>query len=71
MSGKQFLSPKEVEDILGVSASTISRRVKDHTIPAVAFGGMLLIPASFIRDLEERAMDNLKPSKGPDGGSRS
>jgi excisionase family DNA binding protein len=70
MSGKTFLTPKELGAILGVSPSTVSRRIKDHTIPTMAFGGMLLIPASFIKDLEDRAMATMEPSKGPDGGSR-
>lgn len=70
MSGKLFLTPKEIGAILGVSPSTVSRRMKDHTLPTAEFGGMLLIPASFIKDLEDRAIASVKLSKGPDGGSR-
>jgi len=55
MPGKKFLTPKEVAFSLGVSASTVSRRIKDKTIPTVLFGGMRLIPASFIDDLEGQA----------------
>jgi excisionase family DNA binding protein len=70
MSGKLFLTPKEVGSTLGVSPSTISRRLKDKTIPSEKFGGITLIPAAFVKDLEDRAMASLKPSKGPDGDSR-
>jgi excisionase family DNA binding protein len=55
MSDMLFLTPKEVEKTLGVSTSTVYRRIKDGTIPTVPFGGMRLIPATFLKDLENRA----------------
>jgi excisionase family DNA binding protein len=68
MSGKTFLTPKELGAILGVSPSTISRRIKDKTIPSVEFGGMRLIPATYIQNLEDSAMASLKPTQDSDGG---
>jgi excisionase family DNA binding protein len=65
-NGKLFFSPKEIASILGVSASTISRRIKDGTIPTALFGGMRLIPASFIDDLGNQASN--KPTQGMVGG---
>lgn len=68
MSDRLFLTSKEVGAITGASPSTIARRIKDGTIPTAEFGGMRLIPVSFIKDLEDRARANMKPLKGTDGG---
>lgn len=69
-SSKQFLTPKELGAILGVSPSTVSRRIKDKTIPVVEFGGMLLVPATYVRCLEDQAMTSLEVTKGTNGGAQ-
>ncbi|PSR23385.1 MAG: DNA-binding protein [Sulfobacillus acidophilus] len=44
---RRYYSPKEISAITGLSMATISRRIKDGTIPAVRIGRRLLIPASW------------------------
>lgn len=44
---RRYYSPKEISAITGLSIATISRRIKDGTIPAVRIGHRLLIPASW------------------------
>jgi len=46
-------SAEEVAEALGVSMSTVHRRIKAGEIPTVPGMGRLLIPAPFIHDLLE------------------
>jgi DNA binding domain, excisionase family len=68
-NGKLFFSTKEIASLLGVSSSSVSRRIKDGTIPTVLFGGMRLIPASFISDLEAQA--GVKTTESSNEGAKS
>jgi excisionase family DNA binding protein len=50
----QFCSIKQVQEIMNLSQPTLYRHIKSGEIPAVRIGGRVLIPASFIQELEDR-----------------
>ena len=62
-SADKPLTVKEAADRLGVSPSTINRRLAAGTIPSVPGLGRSLIPASAVKDL----LDGQAPRKGGDG----
>jgi excisionase family DNA binding protein len=45
MSGKQFLSPAEFAELLGVSTKTVRRQIQAGKLPAWRFGGQWRIDA--------------------------
>jgi excisionase family DNA binding protein len=51
----QFITVSEFISATRISRPTVSRRIKDGKIPAVHLGGHVLIPASFLKDLENEA----------------
>lgn len=55
MAEKKFYNVNEVRDILGVSDGGVYKWIKEGKIPAVKFGRRVMIPASFITNLEETA----------------
>lgn len=71
MSPKPFLSPKEVGQVLGLSSSTVARRLRDRKIPSVKIGGVILVPAVFIEELQARAMASSPTDFPPSEGSRA
>lgn len=48
-----YLSAQQVAEQLGVARITIYRRIADGTLPATRLGRKLLIPASYINQVEE------------------
>lgn len=52
---KEFLSPKEVAAILGVSRATIYRLIGDGELPALQIGASLRVPSHTLRQwIEDR-----------------
>lgn len=53
MHERALYSIKETAEILGVSRSTVERRLADGTVPGVRIGARRLIPAAYIRSLNQ------------------
>ncbi len=52
----RFLSRKEFSKETSLSLPTVDRYLRDGKIPSVRLEGRVLIPRSFVVDLETRAM---------------
>jgi excisionase family DNA binding protein len=57
VSMSQFITIDEAIKSLHISRPTINRRIKTGEIPATRIGARILIPAVFIQQLENRAMN--------------
>jgi excisionase family DNA binding protein len=57
----QFITINEFISATKISRPTVSRRIKSGQIPAVHLGGRVLIPASFLNELEEKARSSRQP----------
>ena len=51
----QFLSVNEFISATSLSRPTVSRKIKENEIPHARIGRRILIPASFLQELEEEA----------------
>ena len=51
----QFLSVKEFVNASTLSLPTIHRKIKHREIPHIRIGRKILIPVSFLKELEEKA----------------
>jgi len=51
----QFLSVSEFAASTRISRITVLRKIKNNEIPHTRLGRRILIPASFLNDLEEKA----------------
>jgi excisionase family DNA binding protein len=51
----QFLSVNEFISATCLSRPTVSRRIKNNEIPCTRVGRKILIPVSYLKELEERA----------------
>jgi excisionase family DNA binding protein len=60
----QFLSIKEFVDVTKVSRQTISRKLKLGEIPYSKIGSRILIPVSFLEDLEKNAWASFERCRG-------
>jgi excisionase family DNA binding protein len=57
----QFCTIKQTQEIMNISRPTLYRHIKSGEIPAVHVGGRVLIPASFLQELEDRARAPKQP----------
>lgn len=60
MIERKLLNPKQVTEKIGISYSTLLRKVKENAIPHVKVGSKLLFPASYFEELEAQAYKNYK-----------
>jgi excisionase family DNA binding protein len=51
----QFYTVRQTADALNVSYLTVFRKVTDKEFPSIRLGRKILIPASFLKELEEKA----------------
>ena len=51
----QFLSVSEFISATRLSRPTVSRKIKNKEIPFTRIGRKILIPVSFLKELEEKA----------------
>lgn len=59
---KSFLNKIEVAVKLGLSIATINRRLASGEIPSVKIGSRVLIPVTFLQQLEMQAMNSVGPT---------
>jgi excisionase family DNA binding protein len=59
----QFVTISEFILATKISRPTVSRRIKTGEIPAVRLGCRVLIPASFLNELEEKAWTPKQPAE--------
>lgn len=52
----KFLSRQETADALGLSLSTVVRRIADDSLPHVRLGRRILIPAEAVDKLSAKAL---------------
>ncbi|MDR1618460.1 MAG: helix-turn-helix domain-containing protein [Treponema sp.] len=57
----QFVTVSEFISATRISRPTVSRRISTGEIPAVHLGSRVLIPASFLNELEEKARSPKQP----------
>jgi excisionase family DNA binding protein len=57
----QFVTVSEFISATKISRPTVSRRIKAGEIPAVYLGNRVLIPASFLKELEDKARSPKRP----------
>ena len=55
MSQTLFLTKVQVATATGTSLPTVNRRLKDGTIPFIKLGARVLVPASYLVNLEHAA----------------
>jgi excisionase family DNA binding protein len=55
-----FLSVKDFIELTGLSLPTVFRKIKVKEIPCTRVGRKILIPVSFIKELEEKAIASTK-----------
>ena len=60
MNSPNFLSVKDFIRLTGLSLPTVSRRIKTREIPCTRFGRKILIPALYLKMLEEKAIASAK-----------
>jgi len=51
----QFYTVRQTADALNVSYQTVFRKITDKEFPSIRLGRKILIPASFLKELEEKA----------------
>jgi excisionase family DNA binding protein len=52
----QFYTVHQTAEVLNVSYQTAFRKIKNNEIPSTRMGRKILIPVSFLKDLEEKAL---------------
>jgi excisionase family DNA binding protein len=52
----QFLTISEFISAARISRPTVSRKIKSREIPSIKIGARILIPASYLKELEDKAM---------------
>lgn len=57
MIASKFISRNEAATLLGVSLSTLIRHLADGSIPSIRLGSRVLIPAEFIENLAQEALN--------------
>ena len=63
MTNNKLLNPSEVMNRLGISYSTLLRKIKSEEIASIKIGKQIRIPEKFINDLENKALENVKGGK--------
>lgn len=56
----KFLTVKEFQEQVPISAASVTRRLRDGKIPFVRLGGRILIPSDFADRLLQQAESNFK-----------
>lgn len=59
MPEAKFLSKKQLCTVLSISLPTLNRHLADKTIPFVRIGSRVLIPTSYVQQLESQAIRNV------------
>lgn len=54
----KLLTPSEAMQILGISYSTLLRKVKSEKIVFIKIGKSLRFPSSYFEELEKKAFEN-------------
>ena len=54
----QFISINELVTATHLSLPTVYRKIKSKEIPSTRMGKRILIPASFLKELEEKAISS-------------
>jgi excisionase family DNA binding protein len=52
----QFYTVRQTADILNVSYQTVFRKITDKEFPSIRIGRKILVPASFLKELEKKAI---------------
>jgi excisionase family DNA binding protein len=60
---QQFCTIRQTQEIMNISRPTLYRHIKSGEIPAVRVGGRVLIPASFLQELENKAWTPKQPAE--------
>jgi len=60
----QFLSVNELMSAARISRPTVFRKIKAGEIPFTRLGKRILIPASFLKELEDKAVRSVKTRGG-------
>lgn len=58
----RFISKAELVKATRTSLSTVNRRIKDGEIPSIRLGSRILIPTSYLADLERLARGEVLPN---------
>jgi len=64
----QFLSIADFMSVTKTSLSTVNRKIKAEEIPFTRLGKRILIPASFLKELEDKALRSVKTREGETNG---
>lgn len=56
----QFITVAEFTKAAHISRATVSRRIKSGDIPFTRIGTRILIPSSFLKELEDKAVRSVK-----------
>ena len=56
----RFISPSEFSKLTTLSSATVARRLRDGKIPFTKFGDRVLIPRSYLAELERMAETKTK-----------
>ena len=51
----QFYTVRQTAEVLNVSYQTVFRKITDKEFPSIRLGRKILIPVSFLKELEEKA----------------
>jgi excisionase family DNA binding protein len=51
----QFYTVRQIADALNVSYQTVFRKITDKEFPSIRMGRKILVPVSFLKELEEKA----------------
>jgi len=62
MMKKLFVSPRELHELTGLSASTIARGLRNRTIPFTKKNRRVLIPFSYVTQLLDETQINIGAS---------
>lgn len=54
-----FYTKKQLCTVLSISLPTLNRHLADKTIPSIHIGSRVLIPVSYVQELESQAMHNV------------
>ncbi|MDR1107232.1 MAG: excisionase family DNA-binding protein [Treponema sp.] len=56
----QFYTVRQTADVLNISYQTVFRKITDKEFPSIRMGRKILVPASFLKELEEKAIASTK-----------
>jgi excisionase family DNA binding protein len=59
----KFYSVSKAKELLNVSRLTVYRKIAEKEIPAIRLGRKILIPASFLQELEDKSRVPKQPTE--------